>query len=149
LNTKPPLKLFLYLLFSPIIFYYRHLKITTGIQLPVGTQIGPGLVFEHYGSIILSPCIVAGRNLTVAQNVTIGLQKRGAKRGAPSIGDNVFIGPGAVILGNIRIGSNVAIGGNSVVLDDIPDNAVAAGAPAKVVSYKGSAGYIFNHDYDI
>ncbi len=71
----------------------------------------------------------------------------GDTRGCPEIGDNVEIAPGAVILGNIKIGNNVAIGANSVVDKDIPDNAVAAGMPARVISFKGSEGYINRADY--
>lgn len=83
-----------------------------------------------------------GENCNISQGVTIGVVNRGPKAGAPSIGDRVYIGPGAKIIGNIKIGNDVAIGANAVVTKDIPDNAVAVGVPAKVISYEGSAGYI-------
>jgi serine O-acetyltransferase len=77
--------------------------------------------------------------------VTIGLSNRGeGKIGAPIIGDNVFIGPGAKLFGNITIGNNVAIGANTVITKDIPDNSVVVGSQSKIISSKGSSGYV-NH----
>jgi serine O-acetyltransferase len=66
----------------------------------------------------------------------------------PVIGDNVYIGPGAKIIGRVNMGSGVAIGANAVVTKDVPDNAVVVGVPAKVISYNGSKGYINKTDYD-
>ncbi len=60
----------------------------------------------------------------------------------------MFIGPGALVIGKIRIGNNVAIGGNAVVSKDIPDNAVVVGNPGSIVSYYGSQEYINRIDYD-
>ena len=62
----------------------------------------------------------------------------------PTIGDNVYLGPGAKIFGKIQVGNNAAIGANCVVTRDVPDNGVAVGIPAKVISYEGSTGYINN-----
>lgn len=126
----------------PLKLYYRKLKYKSGIQLSIGTKVGGGLLFEHWGSIIISPLVVIGSNCTIAQNVTLGLKKTGLKTGAPIIGNNVFIGPGAVVLGNIKVGNNAAIGANSVVLHDVPENTTVAGAPAVIISRKGSYGYI-------
>jgi serine O-acetyltransferase len=58
----------------------------------------------------------------------------GSKAGVPTIGDNVIIFPGAKVVGNIRIGNNVVIGANATVINDVPDNCVVAGTPAKIVS---------------
>ncbi len=66
----------------------------------------------------------------------------------PVIGDNVYIGSGAKIIGSVNVGNNVAIGANAVLTKDVPDNAVVVGVPAKVISYKGSMGYIDRTDYD-
>ena len=73
---------------------------------------------------------------------------RGPKEGCPTIGDNVYIGPGAKLFGRISIGDNAAIGANAVVTGDMPDSAVAVGVPAKAVSSSGSSGYVNNTDYD-
>jgi serine O-acetyltransferase len=80
--------------------------------------------------------------------VTIGQSNRGKRKGCPTIGNEVYIGPGAKIFGNIKIGNNVAIGANSVVTRDIPDNAVVVGIPGNVISYNGSDGYINRIDYE-
>jgi len=69
---------------------------------------------------------------------------RGSKKGTPIIGDNVYIGPGAKIIGNVNIGNDVAIGANAVVTKDLPPFAVAVGVPARVISLKGSEGYVNN-----
>ena len=67
---------------------------------------------------------------------------RGERAGIPTVGDNVYIGPGAKMFGKIVIGNNVAIGANAVVTRDVPENAVVVGIPARVISFEGSKGYI-------
>ena len=106
--------------------------------------IGEGFYIGHYGTIVVSAEAIIGKNCNISQGVTIGVLNTGPKTGAPLIGDNVYIAPGAKIIGQVRIGNNVAIGANSVVATDVPDNAVVVGLPARVVSYDGSQGYIQN-----
>ncbi len=118
---------------------YRH---KFGISIPASATVGEGLYVGHFGGIVVSGRAVIGRNCNLSQNTTIGKSNRGPRSGVPTIGDNVYIGPGAVIIGNITIGNNVAVGANSVVLHSVPDNAVVVGAPARVASYNGSSGYI-------
>jgi serine O-acetyltransferase len=67
--------------------------------------------------------------------------------GYPIIGDNVYIGPGAKLVGRVHIGRNVAIGANCVVTCDVPDNAVIVGVPGRIVSYNGASGYVENTNY--
>lgn len=87
--------------------------------------------------IVIGCFVHAGRNLEIFQNVTIGSnRKEKAGRVMPLIGDNVTIGSGAVVVGPIIIGNNVSIGANSYVDKDIPDNAIVAGIPAKIIRYK-------------
>ncbi len=71
------------------------------------------------------------------QQVTIGYSRNKQGGGCPKIGDNVFIGCGAIVIGNIKIGNNVIIGANSLVIRDIPDNAIVGGVPAQILNYKG------------
>ncbi|MFC2064935.1 serine O-acetyltransferase [Chloroflexota bacterium] len=78
----------------------------------------------------------------------MGKANRGEREGYPVIGDNVYIGPGAKIIGKVHVGNNVAIGANCVVTKDVPDNAVVAGVPGRVISMKGSEGYVENTDYE-
>ncbi len=110
---------------------YFFLTLLFGIQLPKSCEIGPGLLIHHFGGIILNPTVKIGNNCTLRQNVTIG--SRYASTDAPQIGNNVNIGCGAIILGNIKIGNNVNIGAGSIVLTDIPDNCTAVGNPAKII----------------
>ena len=96
---------------------------------------------------MVNGCTRIGRNCNLSHGVTLGQANRGLQTGTPIIGDDVFIGPGAMIFGSVRIGNNVAIGANSVVTKDVPDNAVVVGSPGRVVSLQGSKGYINRTDY--
>lgn len=129
-------------------FILNRISVRYGIDLPYTMQIGPGLYIGHYGCIVINGGSTIGRNCNLSHDVTIGQTNRGIRRGCPSIGNNVYIAPGAKIIGRIVIGNNVAIGANAVVTKDVPDNAVVAGVPGQVVSMNGSAGYINRTDYD-
>lgn len=97
-------------------------------------SLGKGLQLPHQGiGIVIGPKTVIGNNVTIYQNVTIGARANGEGYAAPIIGDNVVIGAGAAILGNVKIGNNVYIGANAVVLNDIEDSSTAVGVPAKIV----------------
>ncbi len=109
-----------------------------GIELPRAARIGPGLYIGHFGGITISRDAVIGSNCNISQNVTIGVAGTGAGRGVPTIGDNVYIGPGARIFGKIRVGSNVQIGANAVVHADIPDDADVVLDPGfHILSFSG------------
>src|SRR5207248_8297066 len=103
---------------------YLVIRICWGIEIPRAAQIGPGLYVGHFGGIAVSRRAVIGRNCALSQQVTIGVDGRGERFGAPLIGDDVYIAPGARLYGRIRIGNNVKIGPNAVVGEDIPDDAV-------------------------
>jgi len=122
----------------------RHQQIRFGIGISYKTQIGPGLYIGHQGGIVINEQVVIGKNCNLSQQVTIGVSRRGERAGVPTIGDNVYLGPGAKIFGKIQVGNNAAIGANCVVTRDVPDNGVVVGIPAKVISYEGSTGYINN-----
>ena len=122
----------------------RRLRFKFGFDIPARTIIGKGFYIGHFGGIVISPQAIIGNNCNISQGITIGFSSRGKNKGYPVIKNSVYIGPGAVIIGNISIGNNVAIGANSVVTKDVPDNAVVAGIPARIINYKGSEGYIIN-----
>lgn len=122
--------------------WHKVITLLTGIELPKETEIGKGLYIAHCGSIVLHPCVKVGNYCAISHDVTIGEGGRGDKKGWPTLGDRVYIAPGAKIFGPITIGSDVVIGANAVVNKDLPDKAVAVGIPAKVVNYKGSADFI-------
>lgn len=137
-----------YTLFPFAWVMHHHLTYRMGISIPHSTRIGSGFYIGHFGGIVVNHRAVIGRNCNISQGVTIGQANRGRNKGYPTLGDNVYIGPGAVIIGNVRVGNNVAIGANSVVTRDVPDDSVVAGVPARVLSQEGSAGYVNRTDYD-
>lgn len=116
----------------------------TGIQISPSTQIGKGFYIGHFGSIVINPAVSIGECCNIIQTCTLGLAYRGKNEGVPHIGDRVHIGPGARLIGNVKVGNDVAIGANAVVTKDAPDNSVVAGVPAKILSMEGSEGYIYN-----
>lgn len=134
--------------YAPLYFFSRkylhYLMHKYGITLDVGTSVGPGLYIGHFGCIVVNGSAIIGKNFNISQGVTIGQSNRGMRQGVPVIGDNVYIGPGAKIFGSIKIGNNVAIGANAVVTKDVPDDGVAVGIPAKVISHDGSTAYVEN-----
>lgn len=109
----------------------RLIEITTGISIPVRAEIGRGLRIHHFGGIILHPSVKIGENCTLYHGVTIGDKGDGGL--AANIGNNVLIGAGAKIIGEITIGDNCKIGANSVVIESIPENSVVVGVPGKIV----------------
>lgn len=119
------LKLLAFLLF-------KQMEIMTGISLPASVEIGKGLYVGHFGGIILHSAVKIGENCSLGPGVLIGT-KGGGNKGVPVIGNDVYIGVGAKILGGIKIGDRVKIGANAVVLSDIPDGATAVGIPARIL----------------
>jgi|CXWL01.1.fsa_nt_gi serine O-acetyltransferase len=94
-----------------------------------GAEFGPGLVLIHSTGIVINGKVRGGEHIYIEHQVTIGAQGRMS----PTLGDRVFIGAGAKIVGPVTIGSDTKIGANAVVVDDIPAGATAVGIPAKVV----------------
>lgn len=112
-----------YLLILEIINH--RLATRLGFSIPKNV-FGAGLCIVHYGTIVVSPKAVVGRNCRIHPSTSIG-----EYNGAPQLGDNIYIAPGAKLFGNIKIGNNVAVGANSVVNTDIPENVTIGGIPAK------------------
>ena len=109
-----------------------------GITLPIRCNIGKAIYFTHNGGIILHPDCIIGDYSTIHQGVTIGSNGRGT----PTIGNKVYIGANALVLGKIEIGDEVVIGAGSVVTKSLPPKAVVVGNPFKIISYKGSSDLI-------
>lgn len=127
---------------------FTQYKYKFGCSIPHTTAIGRGLYIGHIRDIVINERTVIGDNCNISQGVTIGEANRGRHKGTPVIGHHVYIGPGAKIVGAVRVGDYAAIGANCVVIDDVPDYAVVVGVPARVISYDGSAGYVTLTDYD-
>ena len=113
----------------------KVIEVVAGISIPFSAEIGAGFYIGHFGGIIISPKAKIGGNCTLGTGVVIGTRGFGDE-GVPVIGNNVYIGVGAKILGGIKIGNNVRIGANAVVIDGVPDNATVVGVPAKVVKVR-------------
>jgi serine O-acetyltransferase len=122
------------------ILYFIMRKVSElffGIGIWPTSDIGPGLKIEHWGGIIIVAKKI-GKHCRISQQVTIGHIGGFKGGGLPTLGDNVYVGAGAKILGEINIGSNVKIGANAVVITNVPDNAVAVGVPARIILPKQS-----------
>lgn len=117
----------------------RKLAIKYGILTYPDVTIGKGLRFVHPTSIVIGKHVVAGENLSLYQNTTIGGARTGDvnKGNQPYLGDNVTLFSNSLILGKIKIGNNVVIGANSLLLDSVPDDCVVAGSPAKIIKSRG------------
>lgn len=110
--------------FSAILYYFH------GLELEIGADIGGGLYIAHPRGVVMVASRI-GQNCSVISNVTVGMRNEYA---FPEIGDDVFIGAGARILGNIKIGNGAKIGANAVVLKDVPAGATVVGIPARVIA---------------
>lgn len=98
--------------------------------IPYSTKIGKSMIFYHPFSTILNASVI-GNNFSCGHNTTIGA----TSKGRPTIGDNVALGVGSIIVGPVTIGNNVTIGAGAVVTKDVPDNAVIVGNPCRIIRY--------------
>ena len=110
---------------------FKLIQIITGIELPCEVPIGRNFVIEHSGGIVISGFASFGDDCRIRNGVVVGLS-RVDEPCAPQIGNDVDIGTGAKVLGNIRIGNGVRIGENAVVITDVPDDCLAVGVPAAI-----------------
>lgn len=109
-----------------------YLRLLVGAELPHSAEIGPGLVLRHGGQgVIMHSHVRIGRGARIYHRVTIGVADRG---GPPSLGDGVYIGCGASILGEIEVGDGARIGAGAVVVRDVPPGTVAVGVPARIIT---------------
>ena len=127
--------------------WFNLLKGRFNLQVYLKTKIGKGFRLNQYGNIVINQGVVIGDNCNVAQGVTIGNVSRGKLKGCPKIGNRVWIGANAVVVGNISIGDDVLIAPLSYVNCDIPANAVVSGNPIKIHNYNGSGVYV-KHIYE-
>lgn len=119
-------------------YRYSRLSVKLGFTIPINV-FGPGLCIVHPGTIVVSEGAKIGANCRIHEGVTIGATNKSDK--AAIIGDNVFIGSGAKIIGEITISSNVTVGANAVVVKDVlTDNGCTVGGiPAKIISANNSS----------
>lgn len=108
-------------------------RFLTGIEIHPGARIGPGFFIDHGMGVVIGETTEIGENGTIYQGVTLG--GTGLNRGKrhPTLGDNVVVGAGAKVLGNIRLGNGVKVGAGSVVIHPVPDACTVVGVPAEIV----------------
>ena len=113
----------------PLAMLFNKLNVMGGCIIGRGADFGPGLVLVHSIGVVINTSVKGGRNVVIEHQVTIGAEKGLS----PVLGDDVFIGAGAKILGAVSLGNGAKVGANAVVLDDVPPGATVVGIPARVV----------------
>lgn len=109
----------------------------TGIEIHPGAQIGKGLFIDHGMGVVIGETSIIGDNVLLYQGVTLGGTGLVKGKRHPTIGNNVVIGTGAKVLGNITIGDNSYVGANAVVIKDVPPNSTVVGVPGRITKQDG------------
>ncbi len=112
-------------------------RFLTGIEIHPGAQIGEGLFIDHGMGVVIGETSIIGNDVTLFQGVTLGGTGKETGKRHPTLGDNVVVGTGAKILGNIHIGDNSYIGANAVIIKDVPANATVVGVPGRITRQDG------------
>jgi serine O-acetyltransferase len=108
-------------------------RFLTGIEIHPGATIGRGFFIDHGMGVVIGETTVIGDNVTLYQGVTLGGTGRETGKRHPTLGDDVVVGCGARVLGNITIGNDVRIGAGSVVVRSVPDDCTVVGVPGRIV----------------
>ena len=112
-------------------------RFITGIEIHPGVSIGRGFFIDHGMGVVIGETVVIGDNVTLFQGVTLGGTGKQTGKRHPTIGNNVVIGAGAKVLGDIMVGENSYIGANAVVLGDVPANSTVVGVPGHITKQDG------------
>lgn len=126
----------LYLFYN---FKLKRISSKYAFNVLAKTTIGEGLFLNHNGPVTINPYAIIGKNCSIGICVTIGIEHRGKREGAPIIGNRVWIGANAVIVGKINIGDNVLIAPNAYINFDVPNNSIVIGNPGKIISDRPNA----------
>ena len=109
----------------------------TGIEIHPGAEIAKGLFIDHGMGVVIGETAIIGENVTLFQGVTLGGTGKETGKRHPTLGNNIVVGTGAKVLGNITIADNSYIGANAVVIKDVPPNSTVVGVPGKVTRQDG------------
>lgn len=112
-------------------------RFLTGIEIHPGATIGKGVCVDHGMGIVIGETAIIGDYALIYQGVTLGGTGKESGKRHPTLGENVVVGAGAKVLGNIQIGNNVRIGAGSVVLRDVPSDCTVVGIPGRIVYRSG------------
>lgn len=126
-------------------YLYIHYSRKYAIEIPYGTRVGAGLYLPHNGRrTVNSECII-GENVTIHPGVTLGKEIRGNRIGSPVIGDRVWIGANAIVVGRVKIDSDVLIAPGAYVNFDVESNSIVLGNPGKIIKKNDAVeGYLKN-----
>jgi serine O-acetyltransferase len=112
-------------------------KFFTGIEIHPGATIGNDFFIDHGMGVVIGETTIIGDNVTIYQGVTLGGTGKERGKRHPTVGNNIVIGTGAKVLGNINIGDNSYIGANAVVIKDVPPNSTVVGVPGRITKQDG------------
>ncbi len=116
------------------------LRFWTGIEIHPGAKIGRGFFIDHGMGVVIGETTEIGDNCVLFHNVTLGGTGKHKGKRHPTLGNNVMVGTGAILLGPIKVGNNVKIGANTFILmQDVPDNTTVAGTPGRIVKINGQS----------
>ena len=109
----------------------------TGVEIHPGAQIGKSFFIDHGMGVVIGETAILGDNVLLYQGVTLGGTGKETGKRHPTVGNNVVVGAGAKILGNITIGDNSYIGANAVVIKNVPPNSTVVGIPGRITKQEG------------
>ena len=122
----------------------KGIEVLTGISLPAKTTVGPGLFIAHFGPVIINSDARIGAYVSLLHGTTLGNSGRwdNLEDDSPTLGDRVYLGAGACVLGKVTVGDDAVVGANATVTKSLPPRAVAVGSPAQIVSMRGAFRYV-------
>jgi len=109
-------------------------RIITGIEIHPAAKIGRRFFIDHGEGVVIGETTVIGDDVLLYQQVTLGGTGKEQGKRHPTLGNNVIVGAGAKVLGNITLGDNVRVGAGSVVIEDVPNDSTVVGVPGRIVS---------------
>lgn len=120
-------------------------RFLTGIEIHPGATIGQGVFIDHGMGVVIGETAIVGDYALIYQGVTLGGTGKESGKRHPTLGDNVVVGAGAKVLGNIQLGNNVRIGAGSVVLREVPSDCTVVGVPGRIVYRAGERAEPLDH----
>lgn len=126
-------------------FALRRMRMKYGLDISQKVRIGGGLFINHPYCIAINDNCVIGKNVNITKGVTIGATQRGKRKGVPIIGNEVWIGANATIVGDISIGDDVLIAPNTYVNFDVPPHSIVLGSPGKIIQRENAVEAYVNH----
>jgi serine O-acetyltransferase len=120
-------------------------RFLTGIEIHPGATIGEGVFIDHGMGVVIGETAIVGNYSLIYQGVTLGGTGKESGKRHPTLGENVVVGAGAKVLGNLELGNNVRIGAGSVVLRDVPSDCTVVGIPGRIIYRAGSKGHPLDH----